>query len=92
VIDDDYYGTPTRPLDLAISWEEQAERAAWRQYDAAAECCAAKRVLGIGAPAIPFGLTPRTRALITADPNAFWARVDQLALAIGKEILGQAWP
>ena len=84
----------TRPTDLAISWTEQAERAAWRQYDAAAECCAVQTLLRTGDRPTVATIPPvcaQARSFIDADPVAFWTRVDEHIRIIGEAALAEHW-
>lgn len=58
-----------------------AENAAWSEYDSAADWCASRGLRGLCGDPLPPGLSVRAKALIDFDPEAFSDRVRGFAYA-----------
>jgi hypothetical protein len=61
------------------------EAAAWAEYDAAADWCAAQGWTGGAGTRLPAGLGAAAAALVAADPAAFGRRVREHAYARAME-------
>lgn len=62
----------------------------WREYDAAAEWCAAHAGKWRDGDPLPDGVSARVRAEIDADPDAFAERVRGAAYARAMDVKGGA--